>query len=832
MSSAYLAKYGPAALANGFEIIPIKPGTKRPPFDKWEDVRATKGKLARWIENGRAKHGVGILTRLTPLVDIDCRDPEIVDKMIAFTEDLLGETLQRVGQAPKTGLVYRAAEPFRKVNSKTFIDPDNPVDKSGKTLGQKLEVLGDGQQFVAYAIHPDTGEPYRWLDKEGPHSTPQEELPEITRDQAEEIAAEFERLCEEAGWQVKRGSALKSPSRTKAVEINDDDDDIGDLGGQKVDLNTQELSVRLGLVPGADDYDTWLQVGMALWHQYDGDNEGLILWHEWSAQASNYDSDVLDEKWPTFEPEKGRDPVTAKLILKLANEEEKRLAGEQVEDTKEEIAKARTIEQLTEVAYRIKHIAFEPLIRDSVIGALRKRHKEITGDVMPMARARQLTRYENPDNKRAPKWLQGFVYVEKDEIFYHLESRVELSQKSFDAKHNRFMMTQKDRLEGRSSPEHSASQAALNLWEIETVYRRMYMPHEDEFFTYNGQRFVNFYSEIGVPDMPDDLNSDERMAVKRVQAHFRHLFRYEKDWKLLLDWLAYIVQTRRRISWMPLIQGTEGDGKTFFAEMLKMVLGWENVAIVPGEALEERYNHYMEGALLVFFEEVRLHGANRYEALNRMKPWITNGTINIRRMQRGTYEIVNTASILGASNHKDAIPAGQNDTRYFPLFSRWQTKAAIAKFNEIHPNYYTDLYGTLDHAGALRKWLMEHEISDSFNPHARAPESSYKAEMLALSESDEDEVFAEVLKESKRRDFCPELLDGGLLDDVLEERGAEAPRGKALKRFLSEKGFTRLPKIVRIGDKVHSFWTQTPEKFISASGEQDNEAIKDWLDPL
>jgi hypothetical protein len=67
---------------------------------------------------------------------------------------------------------------------------------------------------------------------------------------------------------------------------------------------------------------------------------------------------------------------------------------------------------------------------------------------------------------------------------------------------------------------------------------------------------------------------------------------------------------------------------------------------------------------------------------------------------------------------------------------------------------------------------------------------------------------------------------------VLEERGAEAPRGKALKRFLSEKGFTKLPKLVRVGEKVHSYWTRMPDKFFSKTGEQDNEAIKDWLDPL
>ena len=832
MASRYLEKYGPLALANGYEIIPIKPGTKRPPFDGWELIRATEKKLETWLDNGRAKNGVGILTRKTPLVDIDCRDPKIVKQMIRFVEKLVGNGLQRIGQAPKTGIVFRTDKPFRKVNSKTFVDPDNSVDKVGKTLGQKLEVLGDGQQFVAFAIHPDTEQPYRWIDKEAPHNVPWEELPEITRNQAEEIAAKFERLCEEAGWEVKRGSALKPQPKRSDLDDPDEDDEFA-YDSQKIDLSTQEISLKLGLVPGAEDYDTWLQIGMGLWHQYDGDNEGLLLWHEWSAQASNYDSDALDEKWPTFEHEgKGRSPVTAKLILKLANEEEKRLAGEQVEETKDEIDKAKTVDQLQEIAREIKHLAFEPLVRDSVVNALRKRYKDITGETMPVARARALTRYENPENKRKPKWLEGFVYIEKDEIFYHVELRVELSKASFDARHNRFMMTQKDRLEGRSSPEHTASQAALNLWQIRTVYRRMYMPHEEQFFTYNGQEFVNFYSDAGVPDVPEKLSSDEKQAIKRVQAHFRHLFAYERDWKLLLDWLAYIVQTRKRISWMPLIQGTEGDGKTFFAEMLKVVLGWENVAIVAGEALEERYNHYMEGALLVFFEEVRLHGHNRYEALNRMKPWITNKIINIRKMQHGTYEVVNTASILAASNHKDAIPAGDNDTRYFPLFSRWQTKTAIKGFMEKHPDYYTDLYGTLDHAGALRKWLLEHEISDSFNPNARAPESTYKAEMISLSASDEEEAFDAALAASTRRDFCPELLDGGKVGDVLEEQGCAAPYGRALKRFLSERGFTRLPKAVRTGKDVRSFWTRTPEKFFDSQGRQDSDAVRDWLDPL
>ena len=816
----YLEKYGPATLANGFEIIPIKPGTKRPPFDKWEDIRANKAKLARWIEAGRGDHGVGILARLTPMVDIDCRDQDIVAHMIRYTERLCGETLQRIGFAPKTGLLYRTSEPFKKVNSKTYVDPENPE------ISHKLEVLGDGQQFVAFAVHPDTGKPYRWIDKKAPHNTEWESLPEITRDQAIEIAEEFERQAEEAGW-IEKKTLKRLDSKRPAAAEDDDDRDFSD--DHPIDITTQELNLKLGLVPGADDYDTWLQIGMALWHQYRGGDEGLMLWHEWSVQAPNYDSDVLDEKWPTFEPEKGSTPVTARLIVKLANEEEQRLASEQVQDTREEIASARTVEKLLEVARGVKRIAFEPVIRDSITNLVRKRYKEITSDTMSTATAKGLTRYENPENKRKPKWLEPFCYVSRDKVFYHLDNRMELDREAFDAEFNRYMMTQKDRLEGRSHPEHTASTAALNLWEIETVYRRMYMPHEDQFFTYNGQRFVNFYSEVGVPDVPETLTKADKAAIQTVKDHFAHLFVNARDRKLLLDWLAYIVQERKRVNWMPLMQGTEGDGKSFFAELCKIVLGWENVAVVPGEQLQERYNHFLEGVLLVFVEEVRLHGANRYEALNRMKPWITNKMVTIRAMHRGSYEIVNTASLLAASNHKDAIPAGENDTRYFPMFSRFQRKAALKVFELEHPDYYRKLYDSLEHAGALRKWLLEHEISEDFNPSARAPESSSRAEMLVLNESDEEAAFEEAIAESKRLDFCDAMLCSLAMADVLEEKGVEVPYGKALKRFLSEKGFSAFPKKVRVGDKIMRLWSRYPERFRDADGVQDVEKIKKWF---
>ena len=49
-----------------------------------------------------------------------------------------------------------------------------------------------------------------------------------------------------------------------------------------------------------DDYEHWLRVGISLSSLGD---EGLDLWHQWSARSSKYDPEVLDKKWATFSPD-------------------------------------------------------------------------------------------------------------------------------------------------------------------------------------------------------------------------------------------------------------------------------------------------------------------------------------------------------------------------------------------------------------------------------------------------------------------------------------------------------------------------------------------------
>jgi hypothetical protein len=840
----YLAKYGAKVIDRGYAVVPIRRGTKRPPFDAWTEIRATKKLLQSWLDGtavstidkrpvqyNASRDGLGIITTNTPLVDLDIRDEAMADAMQAFVFERFGVAPIRVGQAPKRGLLYRTDAPFTKVQSDFWINPwadDN--DDDGKPIKHKVEILGAGQQFVAYARHPDTGEPYRWLSAAQPAVTPVADLPVLHEADAEIIVAEFERLAADAGWELKpSASKALTLRRTSAGRQFDLNDPFAE-DAQIVDIDEDELERKLMLVPGADEYDVWFQIGMSLYHQYSGDQRGLDLWHQWSALAHNYDSAACDEKWPTFDIEsKGRAPLTARIILKLAKEVEQEEAKETLAEIKADLALATDLSNLRAVAARIKLVEFDPMVRVQLVAIVQDKFKAITGSALPIGVARDMTRYESPEKKVAPKWLEGWVYCEFDEIFYSMTDRKSLTTTAFNQAYGRKLLTAQEKLEGKSAPEQAPSQVALNLYEIPVVYMRQYMPGEDDIFWMNGVRYVNTYDGRNVPEIPERVSREERLNVERVIYHFEHMFAEVADRQILIDAIAYVVQNPgKRLNWGILIQGTEMDGKTFFYRLLVQMLGLENTKTIGAQAVEEKYTAWAEGHQIVFIEEIKLHGHNRFDVLNRLKPLITNDMIPIRRMQTDTYMVPNTATYFLATNFKDAMPLNDNDTRYFVMFSRFQTKAQIKEFKRANPDYYRLLHeALLASPGPLRKWFMERVISENFDPNDRAPESVAKAEMISLSKSDEQEGLELVLRESVRMDLTRVLLNATALADAMEERGVDAPYGRSMQKLLLDNGFSKLGPVY-VDDRKCLFWSMEPRRFMKADGEVDGNAVRTY----
>ena len=306
--SSYLKTHGSQLLMAGYRIIPIRSGHKAPAISAWQNCHADQEMLDQWI-NEHPGAGVGVITEDTPAVDIDCYDKEISYKCIKWLENNVGAAPVRVGRRPKALLVFRTDEPFGKIRSNEYID----------ILGNRnaVEVLAKGQQFVAFAIHPDTKLPYSW-PKKALDGIARAELPLLTKEKAQEFVAYFESIIPE-DWELSR----------KGVSVtHSDEDDLLTLR-PKLGRTIEEVAKWISTVKNDDwHYDDWIKFGMALHHETDGSPEGLRLWDEWSAQSGKYVHGTCARHWRSFGKNASVAPVTGQFIegkaKKVEREEKKK----------------------------------------------------------------------------------------------------------------------------------------------------------------------------------------------------------------------------------------------------------------------------------------------------------------------------------------------------------------------------------------------------------------------------------------------------------------------------------------------------------------------------
>ena len=238
--------------------------------------------------------------RMTPAVDIDCRDADISKKMIEFCEKILGVAPKRVGLAPKTIMVYRTETPFKKIQSPAFLDPEGRK--------HQVEVLSDRNQFIAFGIHPNTRKPYTWSEK-SILDVPQDQLPLITKGLAQEIVDYFVSIAPEDWKEVGSGTQPQTVAS------------VGFSGNFKppVDLKPDEIRQTLALLNPDDSYGNWIKPGMGLHHQFGGSEEGLRIWNEWSAEGSKHVQGECERKWETFIPDSDTvNPITFATVMKMA----------------------------------------------------------------------------------------------------------------------------------------------------------------------------------------------------------------------------------------------------------------------------------------------------------------------------------------------------------------------------------------------------------------------------------------------------------------------------------------------------------------------------------
>lgn len=816
----YLSQHGEKLLDNGYHIVPIKVGGKAPGYDGWEKSRRTRGQLKEWLENGHKNAGVGILTKETPAVDIDIRDEEVAELMETWVRENLGGTLMRIGKAPKRLFLFRTDKPFKKM--RTTLREDEWKDR------HQIEVLGDGQQCVVFHKHPETKKPYYWTG-DSPLDVEASDLPTIDEEQIKALFAYFEEIADQQEWVIKKAG------RGSAGSTHDPDNPYVE-DASPVNMTDDEIRARLLLVPNADDHDTWVDVGMALYHQWDGGQPGLQFWHEWAETADNYDADALERRWETFGiGGKKRMPLTVRYILKLSKEAVAKTTVELSLKLRDLFLSAKTVEDWEKARQETREAEIDGLARSSLAQVAKERRDAITGTKTSLVEVKKAIAYSPSKSEKTPGWCKPWVYDISDDRFFHTTEMHSTTQQGFNAMYDRESMTKKDVLDGKHSPTNNASTLALNVHKIKIVNGRRYEPGRDPIFHEPDGIFANTYPEHEIPEIPEKLLPRDKKNVDRVKRHLSHLLSDEKERRMFLDWMCWIVQNPgRHANYAILMQGVEGDGKSFFAELLRAVMGVTNVSMLNAHIFESDFTDWTVGQCVNCVEEVRIVKAtNKYEVINRIKPFITNRIIEVHPKGGKVYNAKNTTSYLLFSNYKDALPLTDDGRRYLVLFSQWQRKALLDRFKKENPTYYEELYATIDDsAPALRKWMLEHECSDDFNPMGDAPATKARLFMIKQSKPEFIQELNDLIEEDESLCASEDIVDVTALAEVLMSRGSSMPASKAIGAMMQRDGYEDMGRVRLDGGTRATVYSKNAEMFRRVTNEGfifDNESIRNYF---
>ena len=243
------------------------------------------------------------------VIDLDIRRPEKAEEAWAELLELLPSarslpTVQSGSGGESRHIYFLTAEPFatKKLRQSTGFDmvPDPSKGRDVKKFHWEIDLCGTGKNVaIPPSIHPDSGKPYRWIR---PLDLDMPDLMTLP-------------LSMVQGWGVRVAS-------TEAFNDEDDFEIAVLMSPLRLDDGVIEKTIADLPANWVDDYYKWVDVGMAFFHQFEGSEEGLELWCEWSSDGLSYEQKACEDKWPSlaWKPRHKDDrPITFATLIQAAN---------------------------------------------------------------------------------------------------------------------------------------------------------------------------------------------------------------------------------------------------------------------------------------------------------------------------------------------------------------------------------------------------------------------------------------------------------------------------------------------------------------------------------
>lgn len=301
-----------------------------------------------------------------------------------------------------------------------------------------------------------------------------------------------------------------------------------------------------------------------------------------------------------------------------------------------------------------------------------------------------------------------------------------------------------------------------------------------------GQPLVNTYVPVPVPCAPGDPSP--------FLGHLARIVPDPGDQRILLSYMAACVQhIGVKFQWSPLLQGAQGNGKSLFTSCVAEAVGWVYTHKPNAKDLGNKFNGWIDRKVFIGVEEVYVQ--DRREAIDTLKPMITDGKLEIQG--KGSDQVTgdNRANFFMCTNHKDAIRITRNDRRFCVFYTAQQSREDIIAHG-MGGRYFPDLYKWLNDGGyaIVTHYLRSYAIPDELNPATschRAPETTSTDEAITVSMGGVEQEIAEAAMEG-----LPGFSNGWVstiaLGRLLEKRKVTQNKRKEI---LADLGYVHHPAL-------------------------------------
>lgn len=319
----------------------------------------------------------------------------------------------------------------------------------------------------------------------------------------------------------------------------------------------------------------------------------------------------------------------------------------------------------------------------------------------------------DPSEDDRPKATPNWVYVHRLKAFWDARDGAFIDRESYDSTH------------GGKTAKGTPTERFLQMSKSQKADAAEFLPGAERFVQRGKLRVLNTYVDQRVE--PDDS-----IDVAPWVEHLEWLIPSDKDRDYLMDWLAWTYQRPGdKITWAPILYSKSfGVGKTTVFNCLAECIGKSAVSEPTQAELEDKFNDWCYGKLLVKIEE--LMSGDKYHVAEKLKPVVTNPTLSIRRMHQTGFVVVNTANVGASTNHMQSLPIERGDRRWMMIQCVEAEKAERRpRMRRFHKWLASVGYGGIAH------WLASRDVSE-FQPRGEAPDTPLREVVAQASMTDFD----------------------------------------------------------------------------------------------